>query len=427
MNDGSFQESNKFQSSVVEKQDELSNQMNDTLEEIRDLRRQLRRSRERIAQMEGRHLKLLLDIQANTRSILEAESDEGRNTAGELVNQSIEADPYHRWMLDRRDTLPEEFREYVATRKLVFGWNPALSTDMMTATVGQACVANLDDLKQFMNYEVGKVCPDDDNLAQKLLLNGCEPLPRRRCLARGPIKPTEPLPFPDSLWTEPPDENIRWSAYDCKSFECLNTRSARKVFADCLDCFDLKGREAHRWVGRPSKPHAVDFTVEQVLAMKSGIRIGLDIGGGTGSFAVRMREHNVTIITSTLNLNGPFNNFIAQRGVIPFFVSLGQRFPFWDNTLDIVHSMHVLSNWIPFEILEFVFYDIDRILRPGGVLWLDHFFCIQSELDTRYAPLIRSFGYKELRWDVGKKLDRGAEKKEVYLSALLEKPLTGRY
>jgi hypothetical protein len=88
--------------------------------------------------------------------------------------------------------------------------------------------------------------------------------------------------------------------------------------------------------------------------------------------------------------------------------------------------MHVLSNWIPLDTLEFIFYDIDRVLRPGGLLWLDHFFCIQSELDSLYAPLIRKFGYKELRWDVGSKLDRGAGKHEVYLSALLEKPLAAR-
>lgn len=248
-----------------------------------------------------------------------------------------------------------------------------------------------------------------------------------RCLARGPQNPTEPLPHPACLWSLPRDGNINWEAYDCKSFECLNTRAARKVFADCLDCFDLKGRESRRWIGRPSQPPAVDYTVEQVVALMNGtLRIGLDIGGGTGSFAVRMREHNVTIVTSTLNLNGPFNNFVAHRGVIPFFMTIGQRFPFWDNTLDIVHSMHVLSNWIPFEIMEFIFYDIDRVLRPGGILWLDHFFCVQSELDTKYAPLIKSIGYKELRWDVSKKLDRGPEKQEVYLSALLKKPLSVR-
>ena len=229
------------------------------------------------------------------------------------------------------------------------------------------------------------------------------------------------------MWTSPHDGNINWADFDCKSFECLNTRGARKVLGDCLDCFDLNGRELHRWTGRPTLPPATTYTVEQVLALKNGsIRIGLDIGGGSASWAVRMREHEVVIITSTLNLAAPFNNFIAHRGMVPFFMTINQRFPFWDNTLDIVHSMHVLSNWIPMDTLEFIFYDIDRVLRPGGLFWLDHFFCIQNELDTKYAPLVRMLGYKELRWDVGKKLDRGPEKQEVYLSALLEKPLVAR-
>lgn len=405
-----------------------SNERNETFsEEIGELRAELRRTQNELFQVQEKHLKLLTDIQANTKEIAAARTNGDRDTAVEAMTEAIESDPYHRWMLDRRDSLPSEFREYVAPKKLKFGWNPALKSDSLTASVGQACVANMEDITKFMSYEIGKVCPDDDDLAQKLLLQGCEPLPRRRCLARGPENATEPLPFPQSLWTLPIDGNIHWTPYDCKSFDCLNTRAQRKVFADCLDCFDLDGRERHRWVGRPSSPGAVDFTVEQVVRLKQGgLRIGLDIGGGTGSFAVRMREHNVTIITSTLNLNGPFNNFIAQRGVIPFFMSIGVRFPFWDNTLDIVHSMHVLSNWIPIDTLEFIFYDIDRVLRPGGFLWLDHFFCIQSELDSLYAPLIRKFGYKELRWDVGLKLDRGADKHEVYLSALLEKPLAAR-
>jgi SAM-dependent methyltransferase len=255
-----------------------------------------------------------------------------------------------------------------------------------------------------------------------LLIRGCLNS-KCRCFARGPLNATEPVQFPESMWTSPQDGNINWEAYQCKSFECLNSRAAKKVFADCLDCFDLSGREKNRWMIAPG---GVDFTIEEVLALKPRIRIGLDIGGGTASFAVRMREHNVTIVTSTLNLGGPFNNFIAQRGVMPIFMSISQRLPFWDNTLDLVHSMHVLSNWIPDESLEFILFDIDRVLRPGGILWLDHFFCVRSQLENTYIPMITRLGYKELKWEVGKKLDRGEKLQEVYLSALLEKPHAAR-
>jgi hypothetical protein len=52
----------------------------------------------------------------------------------------------------------------------------------MVLNVGHGCVANKELLDKFMNYEVGGVCPDDDDLAQKLMGSGCEPLPRRRYL-----------------------------------------------------------------------------------------------------------------------------------------------------------------------------------------------------------------------------------------------------
>lgn len=161
-------------------QHDRSNQLNETFGEIRQLRGELRKAQDQLIHVQEKHLKLLTDIQANTKAIAAARTDGDRNTAVEAMKKSIEGDPYHRWMFDRRDGLPQELREYVAPKKLQFGWNPALRSDSLTASVGHACVANMEDITKFMNYNVGKVCPDDDDLAQKLLLQGCEPLPRRR-------------------------------------------------------------------------------------------------------------------------------------------------------------------------------------------------------------------------------------------------------
>ncbi|KAK2662774.1 hypothetical protein Ddye_001348 [Dipteronia dyeriana] len=160
--------------------------------------------------------------------------------------------------------------------------------------------------------------------------------------------------------------------------------------------------------------------------MKPGgtIRIRLDIGGGSGTFAARMRERNVTIGTTSMNLDGPFNSFIASRGLISMHVSVSQRLPFFENTLDIVHSMHVLSNWIPDAMLEFTLYDIYRVLRPRGLFWLDHFFCLGSQLNETYVPMMDRIGFKKLRWNAGMKLDHGIQKNECYFSVLLEKPMT---
>jgi hypothetical protein len=145
-----------------------------------------------------------------------------------------------------------------------------------------------------------------------------------------------------------------WTAYTCKDYTCLiNRGKTQKGFDDCKDCFDLHGREQNRWASRQTIEGSLDFTIDEVLATKKPgtIRIGLDIGGGVATFAVRMRERNITIITTSMNLNGPFNNFIASRGVMPLYISISQRLPFFDNTLDIVHSLTTL--WTLFTLCMF--------------------------------------------------------------------------
>ncbi|KAJ7521873.1 hypothetical protein O6H91_19G072400 [Diphasiastrum complanatum] len=381
------------------------NQLNETQEDLRKTQKELIKVRQELEAS----LQVIQGIAAN---LLLSTSQ----------HQGSEVSASNTWP-PQLSSLAKELQEFVAVRKLPLGYNPSLNADIIVGAMGFGCFnPNLKpDIAKYMHYRVGADCPDDESLAQKLLLHGCEPLPRRRCFARMPSDPEEPLELPTSLWESPSDDSILWTAYSCKSFDCLNARAKKKVFADCLDCFDLQGRERRRWVMPESN---VDFSIADVLAFKQGtLRIGLDIGGGTGSFAARMWEHNVTIVTSTLNLGGPFNNFIGHRGIVPLFLTISQRFPFFDNTLDIVHSMHVLSNWIPTESLEFTFYDIDRILRPGGLLWIDRFFCKSPQLNSTYAPMIERLGYKKLRWETAAKLDRGPQLQEYYLSALLEKPL----
>ncbi|KAK4751880.1 hypothetical protein SAY87_020678 [Trapa incisa] len=319
------------------------------------------------------------------------------------------------------ESLPEEVRLAVGPHALPLGFSPRSGSASVYPSVGFACLKYKDDLVQYMKYEVGDECPLDDKFAQRLLLKGCEPLPRRRCRPRSPEGYVGPAPLPESLWQIPPDTSIIWEPYTCKSYECLVNRVKQPGFYDCKDCFNLKGREKNRWLSDNGK---LDYSIDWVLKTKppGSIRIGLDIGGGSGTFAARMRERNITIITTSMNLDGPFNSFIASRGLIPLHMSVSQRLPFFENTLDIVHSMHVLSNWIPNTMLEFTFYDIYRVLRPGGLLWLDHFFCEGPQMNQTYAPMIDKVGFRKIRWSAGMKMDKN--RNEWYLSALLEKPMT---
>ncbi|KAM0946466.1 putative S-adenosyl-L-methionine-dependent methyltransferase [Dioscorea sansibarensis] len=322
-----------------------------------------------------------------------------------------------------RHELSGELNLVVGPHKLPLGFTPNLGTDEIYPALGTACRRHQEDLMQYMSYQIGGECPADDVFAQHLMLKGCEPLPCRRCHTKSPAGYVEPYPFPESLWNIPPDSSITWDAYTCKNYQCLVERNKDKRSYDCKDCFDLNGREKTRWTYDNGE---LDYGIEQVLKMKpkGTIRIGLDIGGGSGTFAARMRENEVTIVTTTMNFDGPFNNFIASRGLVPLHISVAHRLPFFGNTLDIVHSMHVLSNWIPDVMLEFALFDIYRVLRPGGLFWLDHFFCIGEQLNSTYVPMFDRIGFKKLRWNAGRKLDRGIEKNEWYLSALLEKPMT---
>ncbi|ERM99805.1 uncharacterized protein LOC18427844 [Amborella trichopoda] len=319
--------------------------------------------------------------------------------------------------------LMPEMKVVVAPHKLPLGYSHAFGTDEIVPPIGHACRLFKSELRQYMSYKVGGECPSDDALAQQLMLKGCEPLPRRRCHPKSPSNYVEPHAFPQSMWTTPPDTSIVWDPYRCKSYGCLiDRKNDPTVHPDCKDCFDLAGREKSRWLGSNRGWRGLDYSIDDVLTLKHGtIRIGLDIGGGSGTFGARMRERNVTVVTTSMNFDGPFNSFIASRGLVPLHLTVAHRLPFFQGTLDIVHSMHVLSNWVPEVMLEQVLYDVYRVLRPGGLFWVDHFFCLGPQLNRTYVPMFVRIGFRQLRWTVGRKADKGPH--EVYLSAILEKPM----
>ncbi|PIA57247.1 hypothetical protein AQUCO_00600170v1 [Aquilegia coerulea] len=316
-----------------------------------------------------------------------------------------------------KPNVANELKLFLQHHLLPLGKDSKTGITEMVASVGHSCEKSVDLLSQYMNYKIGGSCPDDWSLAQKLILRGCEPLPRRRCFAKS-IPKVGLLPFPISLWKPISDKIVTWSGLGCKNFACLNSKQIGK---DCVACFDLvNGTEKYRFVKAKSKN---DFLIDDVLALGSGgIRIGLDIGGGSGTFAARMAEKNVTVVTPTLNVDAPFNEFIAARGIFPMFFSLDQRFPFYDNVFDLVHAVNQLGDGGRQEKMEFLMFDVDRVLRAGGLLWLDNFHCIDEEKKTTLTRLIEQFGYKKLKWVVGEKIDASG-KPQVYLSAVLQKPV----
>ncbi|OIW02227.1 hypothetical protein TanjilG_23935 [Lupinus angustifolius] len=323
-------------------------------------------------------------------------------------NNTVKEDPLINFFIT------EEIRKYITPKENRVGKVNLYGTDKVYNTIGHACVLHKKRLEEYMDYDIGSYCDDDWNLAQKLMLNGCDPLPRRRCLTRASKVYQKPYPINESLWRLPDHRNVRWGNYQCRNFECLSSKNPKRGYSKCTGCFEME-KEKLKWVSNSSI--STDFIILDVLAIKPGeIRIGLDYSIGTGTFAARMREQNVTIVSTAINLGAPFNEMIALRGLIPLYVTLNQRLPFFDNTMDLIHSTGFMDGWIDLLLLDFILYDWDRILRPGGFLWIDKFFCNRKDLDD-YMYMFLQLRYKKHKWAISPK-----SKDELYLSALLEKP-----
>lgn len=273
--------------------------------------------------------------------------------------------------------------------------------------IASSCHDYPDLLHQYMNYTPFSACPKDAQLAESLILRGCHPLPRRRCFSR----------TPSSSSSSKLDSNVIWSNYPsatCRSFKCLNPKLG----------FDLNLGDSSQFMSYKSD---LDLTIPQLMDIakraNSVIRLGVDVGGGTGTFAARMKDRNVTVLTTTMNLGAPYSEFNALRGVLPLHAPLQQRLPIFDGVLDLVRCGHAVNRWIPTPALDFLLFDVDRVLRGGGFLWVDHFFCKAPDLDKVYKPLFTKLGYKIVKWATGSKMDSsGLKNGELYLTALLQKP-----
>ncbi|KAG7963550.1 hypothetical protein I3843_09G123500 [Carya illinoinensis] len=292
---------------------------------------------------------------------------------------------------------------------------PDLLLHSQLSPIATSCHNHPGLLHRYMNYTPFSPCPpDSEELAESLILRGCHPLPRRRCFSKTPPKPTSSLSH-NSFAPSLPDQNVIWHKYYCKSFSCL-VRSNPKLG------FNLSA-EATRFM---SYNDELDLPVLQLLqiakAANSVLRLGIDVGGGTGTFAARMKLYNVTVVTTTMNLGAPYNEVVALRGLVPLHVPLQQRFPVFDGVVDLVRCGHAVNRWIPLTAMEFLLYDVDRVLRGGGYLLLDHFFSKGVDLDKLYAPLIGKLGYKKVKWATGNKAN--SKNAEVYLTALLQKPVS---
>ncbi|CAI7917252.1 unnamed protein product [Closterium sp. NIES-54] len=244
-----------------------------------------------------------------------------------------------------------------------------------------ACDATEDELLRYLDYEPRRTCPDDWFDSQDLLFSkNCFALPVRRCLTRTP-----------------------------------------QQLVEVREGEGIGGTQPAVLYHHTTHPHHHHHLTT---------RIGLDAGGGTGSFAAHMARYNVTVLTTAMNIETvtgrrqglPYMETIALRGLIPLHVPHKQRLPLMDNTLDLVHCVNSIK-YLPMQEFEELLFDWDRVLRVGGVLWFEMFYAPLDEMPV-YVALISALGYKRLYYHVLPKPDVGEQLgAHMYLNCLLEKPV----
>ncbi|KAL5101958.1 hypothetical protein RYX36_006285, partial [Vicia faba] len=118
-------------------------------------------------------------------------------------------------------------------------------------------------------------------------------------------------------------EKERLSFLETSALEALNVEKAfQTILFDIYHIISKKALAAQEATSTTGVPHGTTINVSNISdnsgnRRNGGIRIGFDIGIGSGSFVAVMDERNVTVTTSTLNVNGPFNEFISARGLFP--------------------------------------------------------------------------------------------------------------
>ncbi|KAJ0099013.1 hypothetical protein Patl1_21088 [Pistacia atlantica] len=99
----------------------------------------------------------------------------------ERLTHKVASVPSGKCNADLSIILSDEVRDALGPHKLPLVKSPTTGLDEVIASAGAGCFKFQEESVQQMTYEIGGECPVDDVFAQRLLLKGCEPLPRRRC------------------------------------------------------------------------------------------------------------------------------------------------------------------------------------------------------------------------------------------------------
>jgi SAM-dependent methyltransferase len=105
------------------------------------------------------------------------------------------------------------------------------------------------------------------------------------------------------------------------------------------------------------------------IPLQKKVRNMLDIGAGGGSLGVLLKaKYNIQTIASAF-ADWPYCEYMTERGELCLMLDVMEAMPFAKFSFDMIHISWVYHGQRPEELWEFL-HEVDRIIRPGGYLYM---------------------------------------------------------
>lgn len=132
---------------------------------------------------------------------------------------------------------------------------------------------------------------------------------------------------------------------------------------------------------------------ERVIPFASKIRLMLDVGAGGGSLGLLIKKKYDVQTLSTVFADWPYCEYITERGGNCILMDVMEAMPAAKFSFDAMHVSWVYHGQRP-EELRVMFHELNRVLRPGGYMWLRGGWS-REQHDFLYS-FLNSLGYVQL-------------------------------
>ena len=121
------------------------------------------------------------------------------------------------------------------------------------------------------------------------------------------------------------------------------------------------------------------------------VRVMLDIGSGGGSLGLVLKRRYDVQVVSTVFADWPYCEYITERGNLCMYLDAMEAMPFAKFSYDVLHSSWVFHALYPNQLVH-TFLEQNRILRPGGYMWLNGGWS-QEQVATIEDLFLNQLGY----------------------------------